>query len=52
MLFTDLLPVFQRRHYKWAETNVELEDNANVQKQWQYFDYVQHKRRRAYTKAL
>lgn len=52
MLFTDLLPVFIKRHYKWAETNVELESNANVQKQWQYFDYVQNKRRRAYTREI
>ncbi len=52
LLFTDLIPVFIKYGYEWAETNVELEDNSNVQKQWQYFSTQQHKRRRAYTKEI
>ena len=52
LLFTDLLPYFIRNGYKYAESNHELEDNQRVQQQWQYFDYVQNKRRRAYTKKL
>ena len=52
LLFTDLIPVFKAHNYEYAETNVELESNQNVQKQWQYFDLVQHKRRRAYTKEI
>ena len=52
LLFTDLIPVFNAHGYEYAETNVELESNQNVQKQWQYFDLVQHKRRRAFTKAI
>ena len=52
LLFTDLIPVFNAHNYEYAETNVELESNQNVQKQWQYFDLVQHKRRRAYTKEI
>lgn len=52
LLFTDLLPYFIRNGYKYAESNHELEDNQRVQQQWQYFDYVQNKRRRAFTKKL
>lgn len=37
---------------KWAESNPELEDNTKVQSMWQYFDAVQHKRRRCYIKFL
>ena len=52
LFFIDLIPAFNKRGYKWAETNVELETNENVQKQWQYFNYVQHKHRRAFTKSI
>lgn len=52
LLFTDLLPGYIRNGYKWAESNIELEDNQNVQKQWEYFDYRQHRRRRAFKKSL
>lgn len=52
LLFTDLLPGYIKNGYKWAESNIELEDNQNVQKQWEYFDYRQHRRRRAYKKQL
>lgn len=52
MVFNDLIPYFNKFGYRWAETNVEIESNARVQQQWAYFDYVQHKRRRAFTKAL
>ena len=52
LLFSDLIPVFIRNGYKYAESNPELEINGKVQSQWQYFDYEQHKRRRAFIKAL
>lgn len=52
LLFTDLLPGYIHNGYKWAESNIELEDNQNVQKQWEYFDYRQHRRRRAFKKSL
>lgn len=52
LLFTDLLPGYIRNGYKWAESNIELEENQNVQKQWEYFDYRQHRRRRAFKKSL
>lgn len=48
LLFTELIPRFQRAGYKAAESNPELETNENVQKQWEYFERRQHKRRRCY----
>ena len=52
LFFVDLIPAFNKRGYEWAETNIELENNENVQKQWQYFDIKQHKRRRPFTKDI
>lgn len=52
LLFSDLLPTYIKNGYKWAESNLELEDNASVQLQWQYFDRRLHRRRRAYRKPL
>lgn len=52
LLFADLIPAYSKNGYKWAESNPELEENANVQLQWQYFDYRQHRRRRAFKKSL
>ena len=37
---------------KHIETNIELEDNHNVQSMWKYFDAEQHKRRRCYIKYI
>lgn len=52
LLFSDLIPVFIQNGYKYAESNPELETNGKVQSQWQYFEHVQHKRRRAYLKEI
>lgn len=52
LLFTDLIPLFNKYGFKYAESNPELELNANVQLQWQYFESRQHKRRRAFTKEI
>lgn len=52
LLFSDLIPRYIANGYKFAETNVELEGNANVQKQWEYFERRLHRRRRAWKKAL
>lgn len=52
LLFADLLPNYIKNGYRWAESNLELEDNASVQLQWQYFENRQHRRRRAYRKHL
>ena len=52
LLFTDLIPYFIKNGYVYAESNPELEVNQKVQSQWQYFNTIQNKRRRAYTKSL
>lgn len=52
LLFTDLIPTFQKCGYKYAESNLELETNQKVQSQWQYFETQQHKRRRAFGKDI
>ena len=48
LLFTDLIPIYQKLGYKYAESNPELEENGKVKNQWQYFQVEQHKRRRCY----
>lgn len=52
LIFNDLIPQYIANGYKYAESNVELEDNENVQKQWEYFERRQHRRRRAFKKNL
>ena len=52
LIFNDLIQVFNRHGYTHAESNHELELNSKVLKQWEYFEYEQHKRRRAYTKEI
>ncbi|MDR0850537.1 MAG: N-acetyltransferase [Christensenellaceae bacterium] len=37
---------------EYCETNLNLEDNSKVQAQWGEFEYIQHKRRRCYTKKI
>lgn len=52
LLFQDLIPYFQANGYKYAESNPEMETNAKVQSQWEYFTYRQHRRRRSFSKKL
>ncbi|MCM1111356.1 MAG: hypothetical protein NC336_09115 [Clostridium sp.] len=52
MIFCDLIKAYNKLGFKEAESNIELEDNANVQMQWQYFPYRQHRRRRAFRRDL
>lgn len=52
LLFADLIPAFRKNGYKYAESNLELEGNENVQKQWQYFERRLHRRRRSYRKRI
>lgn len=52
LLFADLIPRYIKNGYKYAESNLELEGNEAVQKQWEYFERRQHRRRRSYTKPL
>ncbi len=52
LLFTDLLPVYIKNGYRWAESNPELADNENVQQQWKFFDRRQHRRRAAFRRDI
>lgn len=52
LIFCDLLPVYIRNGYKFAESNPEYEDNGSVQKQWDYFEHRQHRRRRAWRRSI
>lgn len=52
LLFTDLIPYYIKNGFTHAESNPELETNAKVQNQWQYFDTRQHRRRRSFRKQL
>ena len=38
--------------FEYGESNPELEDNKKVQAQWDSFEATQHKRRRAFKKAI
>ena len=46
------LPQYFRYTDTYPESNVELEGNENVQKQWEYFERRQHRRRRAWGKNI
>lgn len=52
LLFTDLIPAYNKYGFKWAESNPELESNAAVQNQWEAFPYRQHRNRRAFVKKI
>jgi len=52
LLFTDLIPIFNKLGAIYAESNPELETNSAVQSQWDYFKVEHHKTRRAYSKPL
>ena len=52
LLFSHLIPIYQKYGIAWGETHVEMETNEKVQNQWQYLETVLHKRRRCYRKDL
>lgn len=52
MLIADMIPAYQQLGYEYAESNPELEDNSRVQSQWDYFEHVNHKRRRCWVKEI
>ncbi len=47
-LFQDL----NKPGVQYAETNLNLENNFDIQNMWKHFDARQHKRRRSYVKVL
>jgi GNAT superfamily N-acetyltransferase len=52
LIFYDIIPHTRRAGAVWAESNPELATNAKVQSQWEDFEHVNHKRRRAFVKEL
>jgi hypothetical protein len=52
LIFCDLISTYQNMGFEYGESNPELEENKKVQAQWDSFEAVQHKRRRAFKKAI
>ena len=52
LLFTDLIPVFNKYGFTWAESQVELETNEGVQSQWGPLKPTNHKRRSCFKKKI
>jgi len=52
LVFYDLIPIYNRYGFIYAESNPELELNYKVQSQWESFDVKHHKTRRAFIKHL
>lgn len=52
LIFADLIPRYQKFGLKYGESQVEMETNESMQSQWQYFETIQHKRRRCYKKNI
>jgi GNAT superfamily N-acetyltransferase len=52
LLFYDLIPIYNKIGYEFAESNPELEINFKMQSQWEDFDVKHHKTRRAFIKIL
>uniref|UniRef100_A0AB33IPW3 N-acetyltransferase n=1 Tax=Prevotella sp. GTC17253 TaxID=3236793 RepID=A0AB33IPW3_9BACT len=52
LMFSDLIPRCQAYGFKWAETQVEIESNENVQSQWEHLETTLHKRRNCYKKGI
>ena len=52
LLIAHMVPVYQALGFKYAESNLNLEDNTKVQSQWDYFEHVNHKRNRSWTKKI
>ena len=51
-LINEILKMLSNGKVKYAETNLNLETNANIQNQWKNFDAIQHKRRRSFVKVV
>ena len=52
LVFNDMIPNARRAGARQAESNPELVANTKVQSQWDAFEHVNHKRRRAFLKEL
>ncbi|MBO4659241.1 MAG: N-acetyltransferase [Prevotella sp.] len=52
LIFNDLIPWYIKYGFEWGESNVEMESNANVQGQWDFFRTELHKRRRCFRRPI
>lgn len=52
LIFDDLIPVYNRKGYKYAETGPQLEDNVKELSQWKPLNPQTLKRRRCYGKKI
>lgn len=52
LFFYDQIKYFIKYGVEYSETTAILETNAKNQSNWEYFDNIQHKRRRAYIKQI
>lgn len=52
LLFTDLIPQFQKLGVAYTESNPELENNQRIQALWGNFEKIQHKRRAVFAKEI
>jgi len=52
LIFDDLINVYNKMGFKWAETNIILEDNMKNLTQWAMFNARCHKKRRCFKKDL
>lgn len=52
LFFTDLIPIYNRLGYTWAETGPQLEDNVKELSQWKLLNPKTVKRRRCYCKEI
>ena len=51
-IISEMLKMLADGTIEYAETNLNLETNANIQNQWKSFKTVQHKRRRSFVKKI
>ncbi len=51
-IINEVMKMLTSGDVEYAETNLNLEDNANIQTQWKVFKSVLHKRRRSFVKQL
>ena len=52
ILLYEIMKYLLSGEIKYAETNLNLEDNTAIQNQWKSFDSILHKRRRSFIKHL
>jgi len=52
LIMEDAITMGIKKGVKYAETGPELEQNIAIQSQWNSFEYIEHKRRRCFTKQI